>query len=598
MSTQFDPITLATLSKRLEGVTRKMASTLLRTGRSGVLNIARDLSCCIVTADCRLLIANEALPIHVLSGPDLMARAMNEFHSVVRRGDAFLNNSPYHGCSHAADHTLLVPVVDDSGGHRFTLLVKAHQADIGNSIPTTYHGAARDVYEEGALIFPCVRVQTDYQINADFLRICEMRIRVPEQWRGDLLAMIGAARIGEQEVLAIAAELGWTTLDEFSEAWFDYSERRMIDAICSLPAGTAVRRSVHDRFPGTPEEGVPVTVRVTILREPAEIQIDLRDNLDCLPCGLNLSEACARTAAMVGVFNSLGQVVPTNAGSFRRIRVLLRENCVVGVPHHPTCTSVATTNVADRVANAVQAAIADIAPGFGLAECGAVIPPACGVISGTNAAGQRFVNQVFLGMTAGAAAPTTDAWLTICHVGNAGLCYLDSIELDEMRQPLLIHARRLLPDSEGAGRFRGAPSIEVIFGPSEGEVSVGYVSDGSVNPAQGVRGGSSGGRAGQSVQRADGLTESLPACGQVVLRRGDRLTSVSTGGGGYGSPLLRDAEKVARDVAERWISAERARAVYGVVLTTDGTLDQSATTRLRVERRLSQLGRGLHEPKR
>ena len=81
--------------------------------------------------------------------------------------------------SHAADHTLLVRMMDEAGLHRFTVVVKAHQADIGNSIPTTYHGAVRDVYEEGALIFPCVRVRENFETNADFLRMCAMRIRVP-----------------------------------------------------------------------------------------------------------------------------------------------------------------------------------------------------------------------------------------------------------------------------------------------------------------------------------------------------------------------------------------------------------------------------------
>ncbi|MBT3401641.1 MAG: hydantoinase B/oxoprolinase family protein, partial [Rhodospirillaceae bacterium] len=177
----FDGVQLALLSNRLDGIVKKMANTLLRTGRSGVLNMARDFSCCIVTANHELLTATESLPIHVLSGPDIMAAWMCEVHPDLKRGDAFLHNSPYHGCSHPADHTILVPVFDDAGIHRFTLVAKAHQADIGNSIPTTYHARARDVYEEGALIFPAVQVQRDYQNIDDIVRMCQLRIRVPDQ---------------------------------------------------------------------------------------------------------------------------------------------------------------------------------------------------------------------------------------------------------------------------------------------------------------------------------------------------------------------------------------------------------------------------------
>ena len=579
---RIDGVTLAILNKRLEGITRKMSNTLLRTGRSGVLNAARDFSCCIVTARNELLVTNEALPIHVLSGPDMMCRVMQEFHPDLKAGDAFLNNSPYHGCSHAADHTLLVPVVDQASTHRFTVVVKAHQADIGNSIPTTYHGSARDVYEEGALIFPCVKVQTDFRTHEDFLRMCAIRLRVPEQWHGDFLAMLGAARIGEQEVLALAAEAGWPTLERFCRQWLAYSEQRMTQAIQSLPVGKSTRSSCHDPFPGTPVAGIPIQVTVTVDRDGGRVEVDLRDNPDCLACGLNLSEACSRTAAMVGIFNSIDHTVPKNAGSFSRITVLLRSNCVVGIPVHPTSTSVATTNVADRVANAVQAAIAELADGFGLAECGAVIPPAVGVISGNHpSSGAPFVNQVFLGMTGGAAAPQADAWLTIGHVGNAGLCYLDSIELDELRQPIHVYRRHLLPDSEGAGQFRGAPSVCVEFGPLSGELSVGYVSDGAVNPAKGVRGGHHGGRAGQYLIKVDGTREPLPACAQVTLLAGERLVSVSTGGGGYGPPHQRDRNKVAADIREGWITRERACDVYCVVLSDTGSPDKTGTAMLR-----------------
>ena len=133
----FDPVTLAVLNKRFEAVTIKMANTLLRTGRSGVLNLARDFSTSVVTRDCELLTGAESLPIHHLSGADLMARAMVQMHPELHRGDAFLHNSPYHGCSHPADHTILVPVIDAAGVHQFTVWVKAHQADCGNSIQLT-----------------------------------------------------------------------------------------------------------------------------------------------------------------------------------------------------------------------------------------------------------------------------------------------------------------------------------------------------------------------------------------------------------------------------------------------------------------------------
>lgn len=575
---------LAVLNSRFEGIASKMANTLYRTGRSGVLNRAKDFSCCIVTADCQLLSSppTSSLPIHVLAGPDMMAQAMLDFHPDVKRGDAFLNNSPYHGCSHAADQTIVLPVIDEKGVHHFTVLAKAHQADIGNSVPTTYHGAARDVYEEGALIFPSVKIQSDYQDIKDIIRMCEMRIRVPEQWYGDYLAALGAARIGEREILDLAADMGWDVLHGFSQQWFDYSEQRMHTALAAMPEGTVTKISTHDPFPGTPEDGIPVKSIVTTNPAEGRIEIDLTDNMDSLPCGLNLSEACALTSAMIGVFNSIDHTTPKNAGSFRRIDIKLREGCVVGIPRHPTSCSVATTNVADRVANGVQQAIAALGDGFGMAEAGSVIPPSASVISGIDPRnGKAYINQIFLGCTGGNASASEDCWLMLAHVGNAGLCYQDSVELDELYQPIHVYERRIVIDTEGAGKFRGAPTFLCEFGPVGADFEIGYVSDGHINAPKGVRGGLDGGNADQFIRRSDGSLERLPSCAQFKVAEGESVVSVGCGGGGYGNPLERDVARVVKDIRDGVISEERARAVYGVVTDSASEADIEATEILR-----------------
>src|SRR5687767_5659517 len=131
-TTQEDPVAIALASNRLAAIVRRLTNTLFRSGRSGVLNTARDLSCCIVAADDELLMAADSLPIHVMSSPELISRRLRELHPTLVAGDAFLHNSPYDGNSHAADHCIVVPVVDGDGVHRYTAIVKAHQADCGN----------------------------------------------------------------------------------------------------------------------------------------------------------------------------------------------------------------------------------------------------------------------------------------------------------------------------------------------------------------------------------------------------------------------------------------------------------------------------------
>ena len=577
---------LALLNNRFEGIARAMMNTLLRTARSAILNTARDFSCCILTGDDQLLAMAESLPIHVMSGPDLIARYMKETHPRLRAGDAFLHNSPYHGNSHAADWCVVIPVVDGGGVHRYTVLAKAHLADCGNSVPTTYVADATDVYNEGALIFPCVQVQEDYREREDVVRMARVRIRVPDLWYGDFLALLGAARIGERRLLELLREAGADALAAYERDWFDYSEQRMIAAIRRMPRGTVTREGRHDPIPGLPD-GVPVKATVSVDPDEARIEVDLRDNLDCQPCGLNLTEATSRTAAMMGVFTGLGTVVPLNAGAFRRLTVHLRDNCVVGIPRHPSSCSAATTDLSELTASLVALALGDLGEGFGLAQIGRAQPASMAVISGEDPrhGGTPFVNQLILAVTGGAGAPTADGWLTILGIGAAGFLYRDSVEIDEMKYPIVVHEQRLVADSEGAGRFRGSPGARVEFGPIDGcALDVVYLSDGTYNASVGVRGGLPGGKASQRVvDRSGALSDELGSYAHVQLQPGETIVGHTCGGGGYGPPHERDVERVAHDVREAWITVERAFETYGVRLDERGNVDPAGTVSRRAE---------------
>lgn len=587
-ATDFDPILAAVLANRFETIVREMMNTLFRAGRSSVLNMARDFSCCIVTADDQLLAAAEGLQVHVL-GAGLQTGSMRELHPDLAQGDAYLHNDPYLGNTHTADHTLLVPV-HAGGEHVFTVSAKAHQADCGNAQPTTYMPFARDLYEEGGLSFPCVRIQRGYEDVADVIRMCQRRIRVPEVWYGDYLASLGAVRIGERRVGELVEQYGIETLRAFQAWWLDYSERRMERAIAELPAATLRAESVHDPLPGLPD-GVPVSVTVAIDPQAGRVEVDLRDNVDCVPAGINLSESCALAGAIIAVFNCLPADVPRNAGSFRRIAVALRDGSIVGGLRHPFSASMATTNITNRLINAVQVAFASLGDGHGLAEGGGALGVGWSVYSGVDAAtGQPYVNQTTIGNNGGPGGPHADGWVTYAMPDCAKTVYIDSVEVLEQKYPLRFDAVRLLTDSGGAGRHRGGPASEVVYGPASAPMEVFYAADFAHGPPAGVLGGEPGLGASAWKLAADGTRTELEPMGGVVLERGERIAGVESGGGGYGSPLERDPAAVLADVRERWVSAAAAEAVYGVVLTGtaqngDLALDTEATAALRADHR-------------
>jgi N-methylhydantoinase B len=570
-----DPVLLAVLSNSLQGIVREMANGLLRSGRSSVLNSARDFSCSLLTAQNELLAAAEGIPVHVF-GSGLLGRAMTQLHEDLSPGDAFLHNDPYNGNSHAADHAILVPIFLE-GRHVLTAVAKAHQADCGNSLPTTYSPTAVDVYEEGALIFPCVRIQAAYTDVEDVIRMCRARIRVPDQWYGDYLAALGAVRLAERRIGELVERYGLTAFDAFVEEWFAYSERRMVAAIQGLPAQVLIGTTTHDAFPGIGPEGLELRAVITVEPARGAITVDLRDNPDNLANGLNLTEATATAAAVAGILGALPEQVPVNAGSFRRVAVMLREGCVVGIPRFPCSCSCSTTNMADRVQSAVLSAFADLGDGFGMAGGALGHPPYKGVISGLDPrTGKPFVNQLLLGAMGGPGAPHADGWPTYQRPVSDALVYMDSVEIDEQRYPLLVNERRLVMDTGGSGRRRGGQATQVTFMPRFGPITVSYSLDGRINPPRGVRGGHDAEPCWAWLEETDGSHVEAPAVASLTLGVGVRLTSRATGGAGYGDPLDREPARVLEDVLEQRISLRRAFEVYGVVLE-EGHVDVSST---------------------
>ena len=588
-----DPTLLAVLAHRFEAIVREMTNTLFRTGRSSILNMARDFSCSIITADDQLFAAAEGLQVHVL-GAGLQTRSMRELHPDLREGDAFLHNDPILGNTHTADHTILVPVFVD-GEHVFTASAKAHQADCGNAEPSTYVAYVDDVYAEGGLVFPCVKVQQDYRDVDDIIRMCKRRIRVPEVWYGDYLAAVGAARIGERRVQEVIERYGLETIKAFVREWLDYSERSMEQAIRKLPKRRLERRSRHDPIPGLPG-GVEVKVAVEVDPERGKVTFDLRDNPDCIPFGLNVSEYCARGGCTIALLNCLDEDIPRNAGSFRRVEVLLREGSIAGGLVEPYSASVSTTNVLNRIINAAQSAFCQLGDGRGLAEGAGALGVGYAVFSGTYENGNPYVSEMVIGNNGGPASPHCDGWITYAMPDCSKTVYIDSVEMLERMYPLRFRSLRLLPDSGGAGRLRGGPASEVVYGPSATPMRAFYLADFALNPPQGVLGGEPGMAASASVISADGSERATEPVGDSLLEPGQWIRGVEAGGGGYGDPLDRDPDAVVYDVLEGWVSPEAAEGVYGVVLRPQAGpvglgVDEEATRLRREELRATEAER-------
>ncbi|MGG6898854.1 hydantoinase B/oxoprolinase family protein [Rhizobium sp. BR 315] len=582
--TNLDMFTMVVLRRRIEAVIRDMINTLFRTGRSGVLNTAMDFSCSVTDSDFQTVSTALGLPVHV-GAIDLISKAVaTKFGNDIHPGDCFANNSGYHGNTHCGDFTLCAPVFFE-GEVIFYAIARAHLGDIGFPTPTTYGPLSRDVYEEG-LKLPCVRIQRDNRDIPEVVDICKANIRAPEQFYGDYLATLAAVRTGEIGMQNICAQYGVGTVRSFLKQFQIYAETMAIEAIRKLPAGRVTREERYDSETDLHPDGIPVRATVEVDPAAGMITVDLTDNVDNLPLGINLTEATMRATCLTAVLTVLGPNVPRSTGAYSRIRILSREGAAIGRPKFPAATSCATTNLTQLLGPLVRSAFAEIQKGLGSA-CGTLgMPASCPVVSGSDSrrGGESFVNQIIMGYWGGPGLQGHDGWFTHGGSGSMGQLRQSSVEVVEQQQPVLVERLEIGVDSGGPGEWCGAPGAICVFRSRTDGIRYTGNAAGHDFPPFGVAGGKPGGANDVLWESRNGAHHTLPNSFDVVLNAGEKLISRASGGGGYGNPLDRKPDLVARDVQEGWISIERARKVFGVVLQRSGSefrADPAATQVLR-----------------
>ncbi|MCI6232603.1 MAG: hydantoinase B/oxoprolinase family protein [Selenomonas sp.] len=590
MSKPVEPYLMSVLSSRLYSIGLEMTNTLMRTARSQLMSVCHDLSTAICDRNGKVIALAESIPVHC-ANMGLTVRPCFDHPEGIQPGDLFLNNSPYHGNTHHADYTYIAPVFHD-GELMFFAVTKGHQADIGNSIPSTYAPTARDMFEEGAIDWPCIKIQKNYKDVPDIIAIAQMHNRVPEMWYGDYLACVGSSRVGEKRLAALCEEYGNDVVKRFCEAYQDYGARRMKEELKQLPKGHYEYDIKADAIEGVVPE-ITIHIECDTHPEDGTIAFDFTKNADSLPCGLNMCEATTLASAVTGVLNRMPCDIPCNDGAMSQIKVKMREGCVIGKAKAPYSSSMATTNLADRVISGVQALMNKITSNKGMAEGGATQCPAVAVVSGTDwrKGDAPYVNQIFCGMTGGPAVNGYDGWITYQYPVTGGAMNWNSTEVLEQQYPFKVVSEEILPNSVGAGQFDSAPSCKFVMTARHDPVVCAYSCDGIANPPKGAAGGLDGHKsAAWKYKLAEGEASrtELPPFAEPVITKKEAIVSESSSGGGYGDPLERDPELVCHRVREEWITKEFAAKTYGVVVDDSHehfVPDVAATKKLRAQLR-------------
>lgn len=542
----FDPITLEIYWNRLISVADEAATGLLRTAFSTIVRESNDFATVLMDRDGNSICENSG---GLASFSCILPRTTKHFLGLVpaadwRQGDVMVTNDPWLATGHLPDFTVVTGIFHDGKLVGFSGSI-SHSPDVGGSL---WAADCRELFEEGIRIPPCHLLRGGVW-NQAMLDILLGNVRVPGQVQGDLQAQVVAAEVGARGISEFLRDTGLPDVEELAAELHARTDRAMRRAIAAVPDGTYT--SVIDAD-GFDEQETRIACSVTVCGDT--MHIDYAGTSPQIDRGINCVMNYTHAYSVYPVKCALDPFTPRNEGSYRAISVSAPEGSILH-PRYPAPVS-ARQLTGHLLAGAIYTALAPVLPDRVIAECGGA-PTMRALFSGLDRDGDRF-SQVLFASGGMGASPHRDGLSTTAFPTNVGA---GSIEAFESVSPLVVWCKRFRPDSGGAGRFRGGLGQEVeIEVRTEAPVRLSLLSDRHRHPAGGILGGGPG--APSSISLDDG-TRPHPKS-RTTVAPGTRVRLLYAGGGGYGDPAARDKEAVRADLRDGLISAEAARALYGL----------------------------------
>lgn len=492
-------------------------------------------------------------------------------------GDVFLANDPDYGGGHLPDYCVYAPVYSDEGELILVQCLQAHQGDTGGKDPGGFTLEATDIFTEG-MAFPCLKLVHRGELRRDVFDMVVRNNRLPS-FSGDLAAMIG----GVQHSVRMLTELvrKWTP-DVVKAAInfnIDTTERRVREVVSSWPDGSYEGTVFIDAdTQGTKD----VKVHVTCTVKGDKLTVDLtgtddRPNL----VGVWNTFSNSRSYIMTQVVAMMDPTIQKNEGFFNAIDLVIPEGTIAHPPPNKPA-ALGSFHPACEITEAVCVALSQIVPERAQPQVYKMGTP--NAVIGFDENGVMWLDQGVDSRTCDSSAVQgIDGWGS-CPV-SLGNLLLAQVEDAEGRFPVINISREMTIDTDGPGRWRGMPGSRNVKQFLEPATAMAWMVTQDY-PLSGMCGGGNASPYGNHFMVGTPQEYKVALAENAALPPGAVIAYQYGGGGGFGSPLLRDPEAVKEDVLDEYISIKGAHEKYGVVLTGslenyDLAVDHAATEALR-----------------
>ncbi len=541
MST-YDPVSLGIIWDRLISIADETLSTLVRTSFSTNVRESYDLSCMLFDTRMRSIAQGTySVPSFTGTAPATV-RQMLAVHppETLVEGDVLATNDPWIGTGHLYDINVLRPIFHRGRLVGYSLSI-THLPDIGG---LGFSATARQVYEEG-LRLPVVKLVEGGRPNPLLFDIIATNVRVPEQTIGDIHANIACNEVAGRLLGEFLNEAGLDEIDSVADAIIESSERGLRAAIAKMADGTY--RHAIDIEGGA--DSLRLAVAMTVAGD--SIHADFSGTSHAIDMGINVPLAYAKAFAVYAVKCVTTPATPNNYGCVVPITASAPDNCILNaLPPYPT----GGRHVIGHFVNPLMmGALAQVVPEAVQADSG--------MLSLVNIQGRRRdgrgVSSIYFSSGGFGALKGIDGAPTMPNPSNMTGT---PVEVWEDITGVTVRRKALLPDSGGAGEFRGGLGQEIeLVNDTGNDLTVSCLSGRTQFPALGMAGGRPG------SLRAVGVNgTAVHPKGRYILKPGDVLTLVEPGGGGFGDPARRDPRRIAADLRDGHVTPDGARRDYGV----------------------------------
>jgi N-methylhydantoinase B len=567
-----DLVTVEVIRSYLVSAAQEMKKTMQRTSYNTIIYEILDFAISLYNRNLELVAEAPGLAIF-LGANDYAARKAVEKagENNLNEGDILIMNYPYWSSAHTYDVPLVAPIFLEGEIIAYST-IRAHWLDLGAK-DSGYLLDSTELFQEG-LILPSVKIVKEGRIDEEIFDIIRFNSRFPDRVIGDLNAQIAAIRVGERRIKELAVKYGKETLSNAMVEIIHHGERMTREVLKQLPSGSwsAVDYMDDDGI----EKEKLVKLKATVTIDNDGITIDFTGSADQVRGPFNVPLGMTQSIAKI-VFKCITTPhLPANEGNFKPLKVIAPEGSIFNpIPPAPTFTLWTAILAIEVVTKALAPALPKKIPASSGGDLCDIM-----MVGKDPETHELWLEAANEGVGWGASY-CSDGINATMHISETQTRNLP-VEVLETKAPVMIERLELLQDSGGAGEFRGGLGLKRDYRFLAETDAIAIVKKTKTNP-WGLEGGRDG-TPNYVLAHLNTDKERRTGAERFELKPGETISNRSGGGGGYGDPLKRDPKLVSEDVLNEYISLERAKNVYGVVIDLgEKRIDYEATKRLREE---------------